>query len=59
MNADIGIIIGENGRLLDAIRNKFGITIHEGIPDLTNTPTPVLCRVDSWKQIIDSGVLVQ
>lgn len=53
MKADVGIVMGNNTKLLDAIRNDFSKDIQEG---LDNWDTGVY-RVDSWTQILDSGVL--
>lgn len=53
MKADVGIVMGNNTKLLDAIRNDFKKDIQEG---LDNWDTGVY-RVDNWTQILDSGVL--
>lgn len=53
MKADVGIVMGNNTKLLEAIRNDFSRDIQEG---LDNWNTGVY-RVDNWTQILESGVL--
>ncbi|KAI7886161.1 hypothetical protein K492DRAFT_122845 [Lichtheimia hyalospora FSU 10163] len=53
MKADVGIVMGNNTKLLDAIRNDFSREIQEG---MEKWDTGVY-RVDNWTQILNSGVL--
>ncbi|KAI9492543.1 HAD-like domain-containing protein [Zychaea mexicana] len=57
VDANTGIVIGDNQRLLKAIKDDFHRTVVESIPSSSRTPgQPPIYRVDTWNQIRSSDV---